>query len=90
MITKSLKDALHDWAGVDLTDAQLEELMADPILLRELLLCGDHVDTLAREVAMSLLAKKIVGRRWPTYGDKDTSFHEEFRQAAAAKGYRLV
>lgn len=87
---QDLKRALHDWSGVDLTDEQGEELLADPEVARTL---GWGFDTVCREAAMRALARRLVGRDWPLYGEGDEvakAFEAAFQKAAIEKGYKLV
>jgi hypothetical protein len=80
----------HDWMEVDLTDEQARELLMDPAVASELLLGG--MDTCTREAMGKVLAQRVVGRPWPTYGDgKEAAdrFYEEFRAKAPEKGYTL-
>lgn len=89
---KDIRDIVHDYMGIDLTEAQLEELCSDPRIVAEVTEWGTY-DTQTRERVTAVLTEKIVGRAWPMYGDtqeyKD-AFYRDFERLAPEKGYRLI
>jgi hypothetical protein len=89
-IRRDVKGSVHDWLGIDLTDSQIEEILADDHVGNEARRWG--VDTVVRERIGDYLAVKIVGKRWPLYGtpkeERDT-FFETFEKNAEARGFTL-
>lgn len=89
---KNVRAIVHDCVGIDLTDAQLEELCSDSQIVAEVTEWGTF-DTQTQERIANVLAEKIVGRRWPMYGDSKESkeaFYRDFEREALSKGYRLI
>lgn len=88
---KALKDVVHDWMEIDLTEDQARELLLDPKVISEYVRWG--MDTVTREAAGDVLARRIVGRPWPLNKDGKEAgdlFHAEFEAKAPEKGYVLV
>jgi hypothetical protein len=88
---EEIRNAVHDWMGIDLTEPQLDEILAVPRIKNEIEEWG--VDTVARERIGKYLAMKIVGRPWPCYGDGEEAknrFLLEFEERAPKSGYKLV
>lgn len=87
-------DVLADYAHIELTEDQFSELMLDnPPLNNQLVRFNSPSDTMDRECMMEALAKKLVGRRWPCYGDGREyaeKFYVDFEDAAAKNGYKLL
>lgn len=89
-IRKDISDAVNDWMGITLTDAQVDEILADENLGYDCRQFG--IDTVVRENIGQFLAKKITGRAWPLGGDTQEAKDEFFRlyeQNAEAKGFTL-
>lgn len=87
---KDLHNVIHDSTGLDLTPEQLDDVIANPRVMSELTF-GLH-DTATREAVGNFLAKKIVGRAWPTYGEGEATrskFYEDFKREAPLKGFSL-
>lgn len=88
---KGVRDIVHDYMGLDLTDQQLDELCSNPRVVAEVTEWGTF-DTQTRERITAVLTEKIVGRAWPMYGDtqeyKD-AFYADFERLAPEKGFRL-
>lgn len=85
---KILADTVHDFMEIELTEAQIDEILADPKVKAEFGQWG--MDTGTREAVNEFLARKIVGRRWPLYGDPKAerdAFHAEYRENAGRLGY---
>jgi len=88
---KAVRDSVHDWVGIDLTETQARELILDPRVASDYVRGG--MDTVTRETAADVLAKRIVGRSWPTYGDGGEvgkRFFAEFAVKAEEKGYVVL
>lgn len=88
---KQARAVLHDWCGVEVTDDQARELLADPRVASEL--PYGVMDTCTREALMSALARRVVGRNWPIYGDGREAmekFSAEMREKAPQLGYKLL
>lgn len=85
---------LCDSTGVQLTEKQFFDLMEDDhYFVRQLIKIGSPRDTMDRECLMDVIAKKLTGRSWPTYGEGDeayNSFIQQFNSSAIEKGYTLV
>jgi hypothetical protein len=88
---KDIQSVVHDWYGVELTKDQVLHL------LKKYNLEGDYyefgMDTCVREAMGSAIAKEVVGRGWPCYGDGEEvrrKFDETFKANAEAKGYKLA
>lgn len=89
---KSVRDVVHDYMGIDLTDAQLLELCSDPRIVAEVTEWGAY-DTQTREKITAVLTEKIVGHPWPRYSDTKEykeAFYADFEREAPLKGYRLI
>ena len=88
------REVIADYAGVRLTEEQFATLIdKDLELKRDLIRFNSPRDTVDREQLMGLLAKEIVGRDWPCYGDGPAvakQFHLDFERLAKEKGYELV
>jgi hypothetical protein len=49
-------------------------------------------DTETRSVLCNIIAKRLVGRSWPTYGDgkeHNENFFEDLQSAARRHGYKI-
>lgn len=92
-LARECMDVLADYANVELTEDQFSELMQDnPSLNNQLVRFNSPSDTMDRECMMEALAKKLVGRCWPCYGDGREyaeKFYADFEAAAAKNGYKL-
>ncbi len=97
-ITPSAKDiretqaAVHDEMGLDLTLEQALEILNDPHVAGEVASWGVY-DTETRGAIANFLAKKIVGRPWPLYGDGEevaARFKEDLTKNARALGYKVI
>ena len=80
-----------DWVGIDLTSEQVDEILADPHVLGQVIPWGVQ-DTETRSAVVNFLAKKITGRSWPLNGEDEaskTAFLLAYEQGAEAKGYKL-
>ncbi len=86
-----LHNAVHDDCGFDLTPEQVQEVVQDRHVQSALILGG--VDTVARGIIANFLAMKILGRRWPTYGEGEAvylTFEAALDTKARELGYRVV
>ena len=63
----SLREAIIDDMNLNLTDDQLDQVLADPQVQSCLFLGG--VDTCTREAASSFLSRVILGREVPLQGE---------------------
>lgn len=83
---------VHDWMGLDLTNDQILELIReDDDFLGDYIAHG--MDTCCRESLGSIIARKLVGRDWPTYGEGEqvaAEFHDKFVAAAKNAGYKVL
>ena len=86
-------DTLADYAGVQLTEDQFNDLMKDdPDLVEQLIDYDSPSDTMDRECMMEVLAVRLTGRSWPCYGEGQEafkSFIQVFNTNAVLSGYKL-
>ena len=88
---KALAQEVRGWMSIELNDTQLDEILADPHVRCQIDEWG--IDTCTREAVGAFLARKIVGRPWPMYGDdraERDAFFKEFDQKASLMGYRMI
>jgi len=87
-------DVIQDYTGVQLTNQQFADLLAEnPGLNEQLIEFNSPRDTIDRECMIGALAVKIVGRDWPTYGEGTEvykKFIEDFETQVLAQGYTVV
>lgn len=89
-----LKEAVRSvemQTGIELTQPQMKGLLERTGLDEEVMEYGAS-DTCTRETLSSKLAFELIGRRVPTYGDKDTDkdeFWSKLTLAAKMAGYRV-
>lgn len=87
-------EVIQDYTGVQLTNQQFSDLMAENLWLnKQLIKYNSPRDTMDRESMIGALALKIVGRHWPTYGEGPEvykKFIEEFETQVIAQGYAVV
>ena len=90
-VKDKIRDVVSDWMGLNLTEAQVEEILSVPSLRGEIEEWGVS-DTVTREKIGDFLARKIVGRSWPMNGEdqkgKD-AFYASFDTRAKELGYQL-
>lgn len=84
---KDVCDVVNDWCGIELTEDQAMEILNDPNLKDDISHWGVF-DTTTRESIADFLAKKIVGRDWPT-GQDPVSVMESFWAQLRTKGKEL-
>lgn len=90
---KNVREAMHDWYNVILTDEQIVVLGARNSSLKRELLDGVF-DTTTREYMATVLVEDVLGkgRHWPLNGEGHEvgeKFFLEFYPAAWAKGYKI-
>lgn len=94
VLAAECREVIADYAGVRLTEAQFDALIdKDLELKRDLIRFNSPRDTADREQLMGLLAKEIVGRDWPCYGEGAAvakQFHIDFERLAKQKGYEVI
>lgn len=86
-----LKAVVSDWFSIVLTEAQVDDILQNPDLKREIEEWGVN-DTGTRDKIGSYLAKKIVGRKWPTYGDSPeyrAAFWVDMKAKCLELGYKF-
>ena len=87
-----LEAAVREIAELELTYEQLDQLFGSELaLLGEIRQWG--FDTNTNEGVADILARELVGRSWPTYGDGEQArkrFDEEFKAAAAKRGFLYI
>lgn len=84
------KNYYERFIGFPLTDEQFMEIVESDYELAEDVATGG--DTYNREWFMELLAKKITGRDWPTFGEGGyafTRFAEKMKINGKAMGYAV-
>ncbi len=89
---KECINAISDGTGIELTKQQLEWFLHK----------YDHVnaevdrwgasDTVVSGQLSDMISKELIGRNWPTYGDKVDmdSFYEELHREATNRGYKTI
>jgi hypothetical protein len=90
-LREEVRNGVRDETGLSLTDEQLDEVLADPSVLSNVKAFGAS-DTEVRSMIADFLSQKIMGRRWPTYGESEDSlksFFNEYPGRAAALGYKI-
>ena len=91
VLRRDVANAVNDWMGIQLTDAQIDEILAEESLGSDCRRWG--VDTVVREHIAQFLAKKITGRPWPignTPKEEAEEFFTLYEANAEAKGYTLI
>lgn len=88
---RDIKAVVNDWYGIELTNAQVEEILSVPSIRGEVDEFGVF-DTETRSKIGNYLARKIVGRPWPLNGDDQVTrdeFWEKLRTNGKTLGYKV-
>lgn len=88
---KLIQDTARDDYGIDLTLDQAKALCEERDIVATFAIGG--FDTVTREKVASVLARRIIGRDWPMYGDGRPAlerFVEDMREKAPQLGYTLL
>jgi hypothetical protein len=83
-----VQDTVSDYIGIDLTPAQVDEILADPYVRSMVTI---DFDTVARETIAQFLGRKITGKPWPLNGtpqDEKDAFWTSFEQNLEVRGYK--
>ena len=88
-----IKDVIHDYHGLDLTDEQVVQLMLDnPSVLGEVAEWG-AIDTCVRERIADIISEKCTGMAWVCGGDPKELQDEWFclmKENAPKFGYKFT
>lgn len=75
-------NTLNDWFDARITKQMVRDLLEDEGLFNEI--AENGLDTVAREMCIEMLGKKVTGMRWPMNGDTQTykdEFHSKWDKA---------
>lgn len=83
-------DDTFDQTGIELTRQQMRALLRRSGIMEDIVE-SQEVDTVIRDMIADSLARELVGKGWPTYGDDaDDSFFDRLSDAARSAGYLVI
>ncbi|MDR3426229.1 MULTISPECIES: hypothetical protein [Silvimonas] len=83
-------DYIEATAGVRLTQAQMAELLADWVHVRENIIEWGMDDAAAAEDVCNTLSSELLDEPWPAADEDNSEFLVRLRAAARKHGYQVV